>query len=104
MFPESTIKNIFVRTAPSLILGPPKLQTSEGTGAHHLSSDAIRAAESAQMLPSRKVDGELGGSSPKFVSLYVIDPKIPLSFTLSPKGRGDSFKFPSLEGRGYRGG
>ncbi len=58
--PESTIKNICVRAAPSLILGPSKLRTSEGTGAHHLSGDAIRAAESAQMPSSRKIDDELG--------------------------------------------
>ncbi len=49
-----------MRAAPSLILGPSKLRTSEGTGAHHLSGDAIRAAEAAQMLPSSKVDGEVG--------------------------------------------
>jgi hypothetical protein len=58
--PESTIKNICVKTVPSLIPGPSKLLTSEGTGAHHLSGDAIRAAESAHMLSSRKGDGELG--------------------------------------------
>ncbi len=62
-FPESTIKNICVRTATSLILGPSKLLTSEGTGAHHLSGDAICAAESAQILSSRKADDELGASS-----------------------------------------
>ena len=33
----------------------PKLR---GTVAHHLEGDAIRAAESAQMLSSHKVDGE----------------------------------------------
>jgi len=36
---------------------------------------------------------------------FVIDPKIPLSLPLSPKGRGNSFnQIPSLEGRGLRGG
>jgi len=30
-----------------------------GIGAHHLSGDAIRAAETAQMLSSHKVDNEL---------------------------------------------
>jgi len=32
-----------------------KLRTSEGTGAHNLSGDAIRAAETAQMLPHTKL-------------------------------------------------
>ncbi len=48
--PESTIKNICVKKAPSLILDLSKRLTSGGTGARHLSGDAIRAAESAQML------------------------------------------------------
>ena len=42
-----------------LIPGPSKLRISEGTGAHHLSGDAIRAAETAQMLPHTELNGEL---------------------------------------------
>ncbi len=58
--PESTIKNICMRTTSSLILGLSKLQASEGTGAHHPKGDAIRANETALIMSSRKVDDGLG--------------------------------------------
>lgn len=49
----STIKYICARTAFSLILGRSDLR---GTGAHHLSGEAIRTAETAQMQFSRISD------------------------------------------------
>ncbi len=54
---ESTIKDVCMRTASPLILVPAKLRTSEGTGAHHREGDAIRAAEAALMLSSRRFYG-----------------------------------------------
>jgi hypothetical protein len=46
-----------MRTTSSLILDPAQRRISEGTAAHPQDGDAIRVAETAQMMSSRKVCG-----------------------------------------------
>jgi len=80
---EAAIKNACMRTTSSLILGPAQRRTSEGTVAHHQKGDAIRVAESAQMLSSCKIDSEFVIAEALDFEIYLPDNTLSLLFIIS---------------------